>query len=113
MISESINIAIGGEAGDGVLSAGEILCKVFYASGAGLCTYKNFPSRIRGGHTSYSIRITDDICRSRSCETDILIAFDEESFAFHNHELKDGAIVIRSGQGQKYSESFRQKRLLF
>jgi len=94
MVSESINIAIGGEAGDGVLSAGEILCKVFYASGAGLCTYKNFPSRIRGGHTSYSIRAAGDICRSRSCETDILIAFDEESFAFHNHELKDGAIVI-------------------
>lgn len=94
MISESINIAIGGEAGDGILSAGEILCKIFFETGAGLCTYKNFPSRIRGGHTSYSIRVADAICQARAGETDILVAFDEESFDFHNAELKDSSIVI-------------------
>lgn len=94
MTSESINIAIGGEAGDGILSAGEILCKIFFESGAGLCTYKNFPSRIRGGHTSYSIRAAGGYRSSRSRETDILVAFDEETFDFHNGELKDSSIVI-------------------
>lgn len=94
MIGESINITIGGEAGDGILSAGEILCKVFFESGAGLCTYKNFPSRIRGGHTSYSIRVSPGLCSARSDKTDILVAFDEETFDAHNRELKDTSIVI-------------------
>ncbi len=94
MIGESINITIGGEAGDGILSAGEILCKVIFESNAGLCTYKNFPSRIRGGHTSYSIRISGGLCSTRSDKTDILVAFDEETFDAHNRELKDTSIVI-------------------
>jgi len=94
MIKHSVNITIGGEAGDGILSAGEILCKIFFATGLGLCTYKNFPSRIRGGHTAYSIRIADSLCESGDPETDILLVFDEESFAVHNRELKDGSIVI-------------------
>ncbi len=91
---ESINITIGGQAGDGILSAGEILCKVFFESGAGLCTYKNFPSRIRGGHTSYSIRVSSGLCSARSEKIDILAAFDEETFDAHNGELKDSSIII-------------------
>lgn len=94
MTARSVNITIGGEAGDGILSAGEILCKIFFESGLGLSTYKNFPSRIRGGHTSYSIRISDSLRESRDPETDILLAFDEDSFAVHNPSLKDGSIVI-------------------
>lgn len=94
MIRDSLNITINGEAGDGVLSAGEILCDVFFEAGVWLCTYKNFPSRIRGGHTSYSIRIADDFCLSRAEKTDILLAFDEDAFLAHNNELKSGSIVI-------------------
>jgi len=94
MITSSLYITIGGEAGDGILSAGEILCKIFFEAGSGLATYKNFPSRIRGGHTSYSIRVADNFCNHKDCQVDILLAFDEESFAAHNHELKKRSIVI-------------------
>ena len=94
MITDSLYITIGGEAGDGILSAGEILCKIFFEAGSGLATYKNFPSRIRGGHTSYSIRVADDFCNHKDSQVDILLAFDEESFAVHNNELKKGSVVI-------------------
>ncbi len=94
MAVKSININIGGEAGDGILSAGEILCNIFFEAGLGLCTYKNFPSRIRGGHTSYSIRAGENLLSARAEKTDILAAFDEDTFKFHNNELKDNSIVI-------------------
>ncbi|MEZ7892225.1 MAG: 2-oxoacid:acceptor oxidoreductase subunit alpha [Candidatus Wallbacteria bacterium] len=94
MIKNSLNILIGGEAGDGILSTGEILCKIFFEMGYGLCTYKNFPSRIRGGHTAYSVRIADDFCAGRDPEIDILVVFDSESFEIHKNELKDGSVVF-------------------
>ena len=56
MIVNSIEIMFGGQAGDGSLTTGDLIAGVFKRMGLEVYTYKDFPSRIRGGHTNYVIR---------------------------------------------------------
>ncbi|MBP9561666.1 MAG: 2-oxoacid:acceptor oxidoreductase family protein, partial [Syntrophorhabdaceae bacterium] len=52
-------IKIGGEAGQGIQTIGDILAKVFSRSGYHVFTHQEYESRIRGGHNFYQIRFSD------------------------------------------------------
>ena len=56
MILNDIEIMFGGQAGDGSLTTGDLIAGTFKRMGLEVYTYKDFPSRIRGGHTNYVIR---------------------------------------------------------
>ena len=56
MIINDIEVLFGGQAGDGSLTTGDLIATVFKRMGLELYTFKDFPSRIRGGHTNYVIR---------------------------------------------------------
>ena len=56
MIVNDIEVMFGGQAGDGSLTTGDLIAGVFKRMGLEVYTYKDFPSRIRGGHTNYVIR---------------------------------------------------------
>ena len=60
MILNDIEIMFGGQAGDGSLTTGDLIAGVFKRMGLEVYTYKDFPSRIRGGHTNYVIRAGED-----------------------------------------------------
>ena len=44
------SVKVGGQAGQGIKSAGQVLAKVATRSGYNIFTYTEFPSIIRGGH---------------------------------------------------------------
>jgi 2-oxoglutarate ferredoxin oxidoreductase subunit alpha len=50
---------IGGEAGQGVQSAGFILAKTFSRAGFHVFADQDYESRVRGGHNFYRIRAAD------------------------------------------------------
>jgi 2-oxoglutarate ferredoxin oxidoreductase subunit alpha len=89
-----ISLRIGGEAGDGALTAGNIIAKIFSRYGLYVSTYKDFPSQIRGIHTNYTIRASSLKRFSRPSKIDFLFAFDEKSIIFHQHEIKENGILI-------------------
>ena len=89
-----LNIVVGGLAGEGIEVAGEILSKVFSRLGYEVFTFRIYPSRIRGGHTSYKIRVSDKRVLSRGDTIDVLVAFDDETFKNYTEDLKEDAIVI-------------------
>ena len=47
---------IGGQQGEGIESAGELLARGLAGKGYHLYGYRVFSSRIRGGHTDYQLR---------------------------------------------------------
>ncbi len=55
-VQSSVEVMFGGQAGDGSLTTGDLIAGVFKRCGLEVYTYKDFPSRIRGGHTNYVIR---------------------------------------------------------
>ncbi len=52
-----LNILIGGEAGQGLVTIGQILAKSLVRSGYSIVVTQSYQSRIRGGHNTFSIRV--------------------------------------------------------
>ncbi len=105
-----ISLRIGGEAGDGALTAGNIIAKIFSRYGLFVSTYKDFPSQIRGIHTNYTIRASFMKKFARPSKLDFLFALDRESVFYHQHELKKNGIIIvekKFSQGINFREDLK------
>jgi 2-oxoglutarate ferredoxin oxidoreductase subunit alpha len=85
---------VGGQQGEGIDSAGEILATALNRKGYYLYGYRHFSSRIKGGHSNTKIRISTSPIRSISDELDILVAFDQESIDLNAHELIEGGVIL-------------------
>ena len=60
--------------GEGVDSAGEIMVRSVSRLGYGVVTFREFPSVIKGGMTSYEVRITDQPKNGHRKHLDLVIA---------------------------------------
>ena len=85
---------IGGEQGQGIDSTGEMLATVANRLGYYIYGYRQFSSRINGGHSNYKIRIGIEPVASTSSDTDILVAIDQETIDRNHHELVPGSFVV-------------------
>lgn len=85
---------IGGRAGDGIDTAGEMFALALARSGFEVFTYRVYPSRIRGGYTSYKIRIRDKRTLSRGDDLKYLVAFDQEAIDMAIDELAEGGAIL-------------------
>jgi 2-oxoglutarate ferredoxin oxidoreductase subunit alpha len=94
VVHNDIEIMFGGQAGDGSLTTGDLIAGVFKRMGLEVYTYKDFPSRIRGGHTNYVIRAGEHPHWGMADFVDGLVAFDLEAVEAHIDELRPGGFVI-------------------
>jgi 2-oxoglutarate ferredoxin oxidoreductase subunit alpha len=90
----SIEVMFGGQAGDGSLTTGDVIAAIFKRCGLAVYTYKDFPSRIRGGHTNYIIRGGSEPDYGLADAVDALVAFDLEAVEAHVDELRPGGFAI-------------------
>lgn len=81
MSSDVVDImwAIGGQSGEGIDSSGEIMAKAVHSEGLYVFAHRDFPSRIRGGFTSYRVRISNRPLFGLRKGIDVCIALDQES----------------------------------
>ena len=56
MARDELNILIGGAAGQGLVTIGQILCKSLVRAGYSIIVTQTYQSRIRGGHNTFAIR---------------------------------------------------------
>jgi len=89
-----ISVCIGGEAGNGVMSAGLAIAKIASRSGYHVSDYSEYPSIIRGGHNVTRISISNQPIRSPIFQLDCLIALNQATLDLHFAELEPNAIVI-------------------
>jgi 2-oxoglutarate ferredoxin oxidoreductase subunit alpha len=89
-----LSIKIGGEAGQGIQTVGDLLTKVFSRSGFYVFTHQDYESRVRGGHNFYQIRLSDKPISASRNKIDIIIAFDEATIILHASELTDGGTLV-------------------
>jgi 2-oxoglutarate ferredoxin oxidoreductase subunit alpha len=90
----SLEVMFGGQAGDGSLTTGDAIAAIFRRCGLAVYTCKDFPSRIRGGHTNYVIRAGSEPDYGLADAVDALVAFDLEAVWAHIDELRPGGFVI-------------------
>ena len=108
MIVNDIEIMFGGQAGDGSLTTGDLIAGVFKRMGLEVYTYKDFPSRIRGGHTNYVIRAGEKANYGMADFVDGLIAFDVEAVEKHVHELRPGGFVVFDSSSETLPEHVKR-----
>ena len=95
------SIKIGGEAGQGIVTIGETLAKVFSRSGYHVFTHQDYESRVRGGHNFYQIRISDLPVMASRDRIDILVAFDKAGIQLHEKEMTGSGMVIYDSSALK------------
>ncbi len=87
---------IGGEQGEGIDSTGDVLSTVLSRMGYFVYGYKLFSSRIKGGHTTYKVRIASRPVEAATEVSDILVALNQETINQHAFELNGGLLLADS-----------------
>lgn len=93
-----LTIKIGGEAGQGLKTVGELLSYAFCRKGYYVFANQALQSRIRGGHNWFQIRVSSKPVQSPSSCTDILVALDKESSCHFKEMSTDSVTVIDARQ---------------
>ena len=104
----SLQVMFGGEAGDGSLTTGDLIAGVCKRMGLEVYTYKDFPSRIRGGRTNYFIRASEEPDRGIADAIDCMVAFDLEAVRAHAGEMRPGGFVIFDSSSEQIPDELRR-----
>ena len=111
MNRKSILIRFDGQAGDGVLSTGQLLARAAARSGYQVLTQSFFLSEVRGGSSTFQVRLGCDPLLSPGERPDIVIALDKESAKKQSRELAgDGCLMHPAGcEREEFSLSASQE----
>ena len=87
-------IGIGGAAGQGIATPGDILARIFVRRGLHLNAYNAYQSIIRGGHIFLTLRTSDQPVLSQGDKFDVLIPLNQDTMNRHLRLLSAGAAVL-------------------
>ena len=87
-------IGIGGAAGQGIATPGNIFARIFARRGLRLNAYNAYQSLIRGGHTFLTIRASDGPVWSMGDALDMMIPLNQDTIDRHLHVMPTGSSVI-------------------
>jgi 2-oxoglutarate ferredoxin oxidoreductase subunit alpha len=93
-MKQTFTIAIGGAAGQGVATPGDIFAKIFSRRGLHLNAYNAYQSIIRGGHTFLTIRTGPERVTNMGDRLDLLIPLNQDAMDRHLGLLREGAACI-------------------
>ena len=93
-MGQTFAIAIGGAAGQGVATPGDIFAKIFSRRGLHLNAYNAYQSIIRGGHTFLTIRTGPGKVTNMGDRLDLLIPLNQDAMNRHLGLLTAGAACI-------------------
>ena len=93
-VTIDLNIKVGGSAGQGLQTTGMALAKTLKKSGFHVFATQYYLSRVRGGHNTFKIRISDSPIAAMTEGVDLLLALDSESIDKHLSEITDGVVVV-------------------
>jgi len=86
--------AIGGEAGQGIATPGDILARILVRRGLHLNTYNAYQSIVRGGHIFLTLRVTEEMKYSHGDKLDLLLCLDQNTMNKHLGLLGPGAVAV-------------------
>ena len=94
MAKIDLAVGIGGAAGQGIATPGDILARIFVRRGLHLNAYNAYQSIIRGGHIFLILRTSDEPVQSMGDRIDILIPLNQDTMNRHLKLMRAGSIVL-------------------
>jgi 2-oxoglutarate ferredoxin oxidoreductase subunit alpha len=86
--------AIGGAAGQGIATPGNILARLFVRRGLHLYAYNAYQSIIRGGHIFLTLRVSDQKVRTHGDKLDLLLCLNQDTMNRHLSLMGKGSRVL-------------------
>lgn len=87
-------LAIGGEAGQGIATPGDILARIFIRRGLHMSTYNAYQSIVRGGHIFLFMRISDGKVYSHGDKIDTMLCLNQDTMNRHLGLMQPGSTVV-------------------
>lgn len=87
-------IAIGGAAGQGIATPGNILARILVRRGLHVNVYDAYQSIIRGGHIFLTLRTSDEPVLTHGDKLDVLIALNQDTMDRHLRLMGPGSAVL-------------------
>lgn len=87
-------MGIGGEAGQGIATPGDILARIVVRRGLHLSTYNAYQSIIRGGHIFLTLRIAQQNIFSHGDKLDLLLCLNQDTMNRHQRHIGPGGRVV-------------------
>jgi len=94
MVSKALNILIGGEAGQGLVTVGRLLTKSLVRSGYFVVVIQDYQSRIRGGHNTFAVRVSPEEIVAPQDSVDLLVALNAETVELHRGQLAPHGLIV-------------------
>ncbi len=88
------SIVIGGEAGQGLVTIGDMLVRTLIRSGYGVLVAQHYMSRVRGGHNTYNIRVGAGDVLAPTDDVHVLVALDQRTVTEQGPRLGDGLLIL-------------------
>ena len=98
-MAKDIVIRIGGEGGEGVISAGDMLAQASARAGLEVLTFKTFPAEIKGGYAMYQLRVSPEKVLSHVDIFNVFVAFNREAYEINKGLLTPGTVLVYDGPG--------------
>jgi len=96
--------AIGGAAGQGIATPGNILARLFVRRGLHLNAYNAYQSIIRGGHILLTVRVKTEPVPTHGDKIDLLLCLNQDTMTRHARHLVAGGHVIFNSDDVRPSE---------
>jgi 2-oxoglutarate ferredoxin oxidoreductase subunit alpha len=90
-------IGIGGAAGQGIATPGDVLARIFVRRGLHVNAYNAYQSIIRGGHIFLTLRTSDQPVLSHGDKLDVLIPLNQDTMNRHLKLMRAGSVVLFNG----------------
>jgi 2-oxoglutarate ferredoxin oxidoreductase subunit alpha len=87
-------IGIGGAAGQGIATPGDILARIFVRRGLHVNAYNAYQSIIRGGHIFLTLRTSDQPVLSHGDKIDVLMPLNQDTMNRHLRLMRAGSAVL-------------------
>src|SRR5215510_2784441 len=94
MSTIDLAIGIGGAAGQGIATPGDILARIFVRRGLHVNAYNAYQSIIRGGHIFLTLRTSDRPVLSHGDKLDVLIPLNQDTMNRHLRLMGPGSVVL-------------------
>jgi 2-oxoglutarate ferredoxin oxidoreductase subunit alpha len=92
--SYDLAFAIGGAAGQGIATPGDILAKMFVRRGLHIYAYNAYQSIIRGGHIFLTVRVGDEPVLTHGDKLDLLLCLNQDTMDRHLKLMGPGSRVL-------------------
>lgn len=89
---------IGGESGEGIVLAGDILTTAAARMNIHIAGFRTFPAEARGGPSVVKIRLAEKHLYNLGDEYDVLVAFNDESYLLHRADLSETGVLLINGE---------------